>query len=123
MSQENFDNLYYGASSVVIKFAKDLRTTLTPSEKALWFEIRNRKLKGFKFRRQHPIDCFIADFYCHEKRLIIEIDGEIHKFQKQYDINRTAEMQRYGIQVLRFTNEEVMFNIRKVLNEIESCCN
>ncbi len=67
MSQENFDNLFYGASYIVRQFAKDLRSHMTPAEKILWSEIRDRKLKGLKFRRQHPINCFIADFYCHEK--------------------------------------------------------
>nr|WP_321406506.1 DUF559 domain-containing protein [uncultured Carboxylicivirga sp.] len=118
MSQENFDNLFYGANATVRQYAKDLRSQMTPAEKVLWFELRSRKLKGLKFRRQHPINCFIADFYCHENKLVIEIDGEIHKYQKQYDINRTAELERYGITVIRFENEEVLFHVSKVLRRI-----
>ncbi len=123
MSKENFDNLFYGASAVVRQYAKDLRSKMTLSEKVLWQELRNRKLNGLKFRRQHPIDTFIADFYCHEKKLVVEIDGEIHKYQKQYDIGRTAEMKRFGINVLRFSNENILFSISSVIKEIECYTN
>ncbi len=119
MPEENFDNLFYGANAVVRQYAKDLRSRMTLSEKVLWQELRNKKLNGLKFRRQHPIDVFIADFYCHDKKLVIEIDGEIHKYQKQYDIGRAEEMKRFGINVLRFTNEDVLFCISRVLKEIE----
>ncbi|MBR8534091.1 endonuclease domain-containing protein [Carboxylicivirga sediminis] len=122
MSQENFDNLFYGASSVIRQFAKDIRTRMTPSEKILWSELRNKKLDGLKFRRQHPIEYYIADFYCHEKKLVIEIDGEIHLYQKQYDIGRTAELERFGIQVIRFKNEDVLFRVSSVLSQISDCC-
>ena len=102
MSEYHFENLFYGASPKIRAYAKELRKTMTKCERILWNELRNRKLSDCKFRRQHPIDIFIADFYCHKKRLVIEVDGEIHKQQKEYDIGRDAEMNDYGITVLRF---------------------
>ena len=95
---------------------------MTPVEKRLWFKLRNRKVANCKFRRQHPIDIFIADFYCHEKKLVVEIDGEIHNSQKEYDLGRTAEMENYGIKVLRFTNNEVENDISKVIEKIRMAC-
>jgi very-short-patch-repair endonuclease len=76
-----------------------------------------------RFRRQHPIDIFIADFYCHEVRLVVEIDGEIHNQQQEYDISRTAEMERYNIGVIRFKNSEIETDIKKVVKKIESTVN
>ena len=123
MSFEYYDNLYYNASKQVHDYAKELRKSMTNTEKLLWNELRNRKVTNCKFRRQHPIDIFIADFYCHEKKLVIEIDGEIHNSQKEYDINRTTEMQDYGITVIRFNNEEVESNLPAVIKKIEQVCN
>ena len=122
MTYEYFDNLFYNASKQIRLYAKELRKSTTPAEKLLWDELRNRKIANCKFRRQHPIDIFIVDFYCHEKKLIIEVDGEIHKFQKQYDINRTAELDNYGITVIRFTNDEIETNMKFVIERIEKVC-
>lgn len=122
MSQDNFDNLFYGASSVIRERANHLRKTTTDAEQLLWKNLRNRKLGGFKFRRQHPIDIFIADFYCHEIKLVIEIDGEIHKYQKEYDIGRTAELERFGIKVIRFSNDDVLLNVVNVCEAILKAC-
>ena len=122
MSYEYFDNLYYNASKQIHDYARELRKSMTPAEKILWSELRNRKVANCKFRRQHPIDIFIADFYCHEKKLVIEIDGEVHNSQKEYDINITAEMQNYGITVVRFENYEILNDIASVLKKIEKLC-
>ena len=84
--------------------------------------LRNRNLSGLKFRRQHPIDIFIIDFYCHEKKLVIEVDGEIHKFRKTYDEARTAELERFGIKVIRFTNDQVENDTKEVLKQIQEVC-
>jgi len=75
-----------------------------------------------KFRRQHPIHLYIADFYCHETRLIVEVDGGIHNTShvKEHDENRSAELDRLGKTVIRFTNEEIIQNIEKVLEQITS---
>ncbi len=79
---------------------------------------------GLRFRSQHPIDIFIADFYCHPIKLVIEIDCGIHKSrdQKEYDIGRTAELNDWGIEVMRFTNDEIDKNIIHVIKEIEHGC-
>ncbi|ASB50963.1 endonuclease domain-containing protein [Alkalitalea saponilacus] len=124
MSQNSIsylDNLYYGASNEIIARAKNLRSRMTPSEKHLWQHINKNQIKGLKFRRQHPIAIFIADFYCHQVKLVIELDGKYHNstVQKEHDINRTAEFEKLGISVIRFTNEEVLNNINKVIGIIE----
>jgi len=99
-----------------------LRKEITIAEKLLWNKLRNKQLEGLKFRRQHPIDIFIADFYCHEKKLIVEVDGEIHKYQKEYDEGRTSELEAYGVTVIRFTNDEVINNIKQVIKRIKEVC-
>ena len=95
---------------------------MTEAEKVLWEQLKNRKCNGLKFRRQHPIHWYIADFYCHEKRLAIEVDGGIHLTSsiKENDENRSAELDRLGISVLRFTNEMVLKELEKVLQEIRN---
>jgi very-short-patch-repair endonuclease len=118
------ETLNYGASMESIERARDLRKRMTEAEKLLWSYLRNKKLAGFKFRRQHPIWIFIADFYCHEVKLVVELDGGIHKEveQKEWDENRTAEIDRLEIKVVRFTNEEVLGNIKEVLKQIKRGC-
>ena len=93
---------------------------MTEAEVVLWNELKGRKLNGLKFRRQHPVHYYIADFYCHEKKLIIEVDGEIHQSNsaKEHDENRTAELEESGIIVLRFTNKQVLTALNKVLHDI-----
>lgn len=71
-------NMFYGASRNIFEKASELRNNMTEAENLLWVELKNRKIFKVKFRRQHPIDIFIVDFYCHEFKLVIEIDGEIH---------------------------------------------
>lgn len=114
--------LFYDAKPEIHRRAKELRSSMTKAEKILWSAIRNRKLGGLKFRRQHPISMFIADFYCHEIKLVIELDGEIHELieNKEYDEGRTAELGYLGVKVLRFKNEEVMNSINSVLETILS---
>jgi very-short-patch-repair endonuclease len=92
-----------------------LRRNQTSSEKILWQILRNRNFEGKKFVRQYPIKVsyqgkprfFIADFYCHEKKLVIELDGKIHEKQKEYDAYRTFIINQLGIQVHRIKNEEL----------------
>ena len=85
----------------------------------MWRHLRNRNLK-YKFRRQHPIDFFIVDFYCAEARLLIEIDGDSHlvKEQMEYDKTRTEYLEELGYKVIRFTNDDVRYNINAVAGEI-----
>ena len=88
----------------------------------LWTYLRARELHGYKFRRQHPISDFIADFYCHECKLIVELDGEYHNIieQKQYDDGRTYELEKLKTKVIRFTNQAVLEHIDFVLDEIST---
>lgn len=112
-------NMFYGAKGDIFENAKYLRKNMTRSELILWKKLRNRDLFNFKFRRQHPIDIFIVDFYCHELKLVIEVDGEIHNVDnKDYDLGRESELNRYGITVLRFTNAQVIYNLNSVLSTI-----
>lgn len=114
-------SMYYCATENIQDKAKELRLKQTKAEKVLWNELRNKKLNGCKFRRQHPVMQFIADFYCHEKKLIIEIDGDIHSKpeNKEYDSYRTYELEQFDIKVLRFTNEQVLNYLEFVLNKIK----
>lgn len=112
--------LHLGAQEETFSTAHSLRKSITEAEEVLWKELKNRRLKGLKFRRQHPIHWYIADFYCHEKQLVIEIDGGIHMKAtvKEHDENRSAEFDRLGINVIRFTNKQVLESLEKVLEEI-----
>jgi len=112
--------MFYGANQSLFETAKGLRKNMTLAELILWKKLKDRKLFKVKFRRQHPIDIFIADFYCHEYKLVIEIDGEIHleNEKKEYDLGRTAEMEKFGIRIIRFTNDQILFNMDNVINEI-----
>lgn len=116
------EELHQGAKGDVFSFARILRKKQTSAEDLLWARLRSSKLDGYKFRRQHPIKNWIADFYCHEAKLIIEVDGRIHldKEQKQSDDGRTYELERLGLRLIRFTNEEVESDIKNVLKEIKN---
>ena len=113
--------LYLNTEERTRKYAKRLRKKETRAEKKLWDLLKGRKCEGLKFRRQHPIHYYVADFYCHEARLIIEIDGGIHTDPKikEHDENRAAELKRYGIRILRFSNEQVMSYTAEVVYEIK----
>jgi very-short-patch-repair endonuclease len=112
-------SMYYGAKPDILEAARILRKNMTLYEKLLWERLKLKQIIGLRFRRQHPIDIFIADFYCHEAKLVVEIDGEIHNQKKEYDDGRSAEMERYSIKVIRFTNLEVENNIEDVIERIE----
>lgn len=114
------ENFYYNASDEIIRRAKLLRKEMTETEVLLWKELRNFKL-GLKFRRQHPVGRFIVDFYCHQAKLVIEIDGGIHQqeIQKERDENRTYELEKLGLKVIRFDNQNIKLNISEVIKEIE----
>ena len=101
------------------KFARTLRKEQTKTEKIVWELIRNRKFKGFKFRRQHVVEGFVLDFYCHELMLGIELDGLIHLRRKDYDELRQEIIESKGIKIIRLTNQEINNNKRSVLKKIE----
>jgi very-short-patch-repair endonuclease len=113
-------NLHHGSTSKMFSFAKDQRRNMTEAETVMWKALRNKKLNGFKIRRQHPIGSYIADFYCHDVRLVIEIDGEIHDSveSKSNDEDRSMVLKELGIQVIRFTNFEIIHHLNEVLVKI-----
>ena len=113
-------SMYYGADSKTMEAATILRKNMTVPELILWQKLRDRTIFKCKFRRQHPVSFFIVDFYCHEYRLVIEVDGDIHDDEtvRDYDLGRTAELNKFGLKVLRFTNNEVFENIDTILKKI-----
>ncbi|HEX2396443.1 MAG TPA: DUF559 domain-containing protein [Bacteroidales bacterium] len=98
--------------------ARSFRKEATEAEDILWNEIRNKRIKGFKFRSQHPLSNYIADFYCHEARLVIEVDGEIHEHSKEYDECRSYMLSELGIKVIRFKNDEIVNDLNSVISRI-----
>jgi leucyl-tRNA synthetase len=104
---------------LLLENAKEMRSNPTPAEDALWQQLKGKQI-GVKFRRQHPIDNFIADFVCLDKKLIIEVDGKIHETQKESDQQRTDALNDLGYQVIRFKNEEVLVEIESVITQITS---
>ena len=106
--------------------ARKLRKKQTRAEQVFWQKVRNRKFKGIKFLRQHPIKFnyfdrkrfFVTDFCCAQFKMIIEIDGKIHEKQKEYDEHRTYLLNRLGYKVVRFTNNEVLYQIDSVLQKL-----
>ena len=116
--------MFYNASSIIFERAKILRENMTEAELKMWERLKEKKLLNLQFRPQHPIDIFIADFYCHPLKLVVEIDGGIHLSQsnKSYDIGRDAELERWGLKVVRFTNQEVLNNTDQVLKKLEEIC-
>jgi len=111
--------MHYGATIEIFERAKELRGKMTETEKLLWKKLSKNQL-GCKFRRQHPISYYIADFYCHEHKLIIEVDGNIHlgNNQKFLDSERTRDLQELGLTIIRFTNNQVINQIDFVIESI-----
>ena len=95
---------------------------MTPAEKLLWTKLRSKQCHAFKFRRQHAIGSFIVDFYCPEEALVIEIDGDVHaaKTQRIKDRERERHLRSLGLQVIRYTNDEVLNNLNGVLEHLLS---
>ena len=111
----------------IIDLCRELRKKQTPAEELLWQNLRNRNFNKLKFLRQHPICVqslfgknlyYIPDFYCHKAKLVIEADGPIHLFKKEYDKNRDEVLAGLGLTILRFTNDEVLNELDKVLDVV-----
>jgi radical SAM superfamily enzyme YgiQ (UPF0313 family)/very-short-patch-repair endonuclease len=102
----------------LLAFARELRTNQTDAEQLIWGLVRDRRLLDLKFRRQHPVDSYILDFYCDSLKLAIELDGSQHAENVNYDEKRTAELSKQGIEVLRFLNNDVLANTESVLEAL-----
>ena len=120
---------YKKYKAIINARAKKLRNNSTPAEAELWKYLRKKELDGYKFLRQHPVlhsqnnrvYFFIADFYCHKHKLIIEVDGDIHDKleQQEYDQMRTATLEEMGLKIIRFKNKEVLTNPNSVIEQIK----
>ncbi|SRR5690554_2532729 len=100
--------------------AQEKRQAPTPAEAVLWEHVRNRQLAGLKFRRQVAFGCFVVDFYCAERRLVVEVDGPVHARQQAQDAARTAYLEDLGLRVLRVANDDVLARIDDVLERIRA---
>lgn len=111
--------MFYGTQPITFDNARRLRKEMTEAERMLWVRISKKQLDGARFRRQHPIGDYIADFYCHELKLVIEVDGRVHETRQEYDRQRTEEMTLGGITVIRFTNDDIIHDMEAVLMKIK----
>ena len=107
-----------GPVSQKITRARELRSTGTRPEKILWSHLRGAKLEGFKFRRQHPIAGYFADFACVEAKLVVELDGGQHSERADYDARRTEALEAAGYRVFRFWNHAVLEDCGSVIDTI-----
>ncbi|HYF68932.1 MAG TPA: endonuclease domain-containing protein [Ohtaekwangia sp.] len=112
--------MFYDAKPNSFEKAKWLRNHTTKHEQELWQYLRNKKVMGVRVKRQHPIGSYIADFYCHAAKLVIEIDGTSHNStdQRLYDEERTINFTILGLMVIRFSNDQVEHDIDQVVNQI-----
>lgn len=109
-------------NSKLKKYARELRNNMTHAEKATWRMLRGRQMQGFDFHRQKPIGYFIADFYCHDLKLVIEVDGISHEEEevKDNDLRKDMYYRGLGLNILRFTDDEVLGNwnsVEKIIKE------
>lgn len=111
--------MHLGAYGKLFQYARQLRENPTPAEQLLWERLRGNQT-GYKFRRQHPLDKYVVDFYCLALKLAIEVDGPIHldPSKKLEDENKDIDLAEKGIEILRFTNEQVLYQMEIVMDEI-----
>ncbi|WP_274475240.1 endonuclease domain-containing protein [Mangrovimonas aestuarii] len=115
------ESMFKGAPAENFRKAELLRQNTTESENKLWLILKDGQFEGYKFRRQHPIHLFIVDFYCHELRLVIEVDGGYHNSQEQHEAdNKREELLKFqDLRILRFKNEDVLDNLDEVVFELK----
>jgi imidazole glycerol-phosphate synthase subunit HisF len=113
------ENMFYGSIKPIFARAEELRKNPTHEEMLLWQFLKAKKL-GVRFKRQHPIWLYIADFYCHELKLVIEVDGSIHNMKEviEHDRLREEDITRLGIDIIRFSNKEIRTKIEDVVEKI-----
>ena len=100
--------------------AREMRHEPTPAEDALWQRLRNRKIAGAKFRRQHAIDRFIVDFICLDANFVVEVDGSIHDYSPEEDAIRQEFLEAYGLRIFRVTTDQVLSEIDSVVEAIHN---
>ena len=111
-------NNYYNKN--LKEIARKLRNNSTKAEIILWNKLlKKRQLRGYQFLRQRPIDNFIVDFFSKDLKPVIEVDGEIHRFQKQKDIKREEKIKSLGYHVIRFSNEDILYGFINVIRTLE----
>lgn len=112
--------LHKGTSTTLFQLAKENRKNPTEAERKMWSVLRDNRFEGYKFRRQHPMRNYILDFYCHQLKIVVEVDGGYHEeiSQKKYDESRDEYLMELGIEVIRFTNDRVLKDMEGVLQEL-----
>lgn len=116
---DNISNYHYNNN--LKKFARKLRNNSTLPEVILWNKVlKLKQLRGYSFLRQRPIGSYIVDFFSKELKLVIELDGEIHKFQKSNDKKRDDELEGYGYSIIRFDNEDILNGLPNVIRTLEN---
>jgi len=113
--------MFYKADPLIFSNARELRNRLTPAEQIFWLWLK-KNFPEYKFRRQHPISIYIADFYCHKLKLVIEIDGLIHNSEEAMlnDEKSQSDLENLSLTVIRFTNDQVKNEIEFVTEKISS---
>jgi len=116
--------MFFKASNLIFERAKALRNNPTHAETILWSYLRHKPF-GYKFRRQHPVSIYVADFYCHTLKLIIEVDGNIHTDLdvKKHDLERQQNLENQEISFIRFTNQQVEKELESVIRKIDQHIN
>jgi imidazole glycerol-phosphate synthase subunit HisF len=112
--------MFHGTPPQIFEMANQLRKNMTEAEKILWFHLK-LGVNGLKFRRQHPIGIYVADFYCHKMKLVIELDGTVHDNAEVAvrDKQREDNLRAWGYEIIRFTNEQIHTAIESVIRTIE----
>jgi cyclase len=113
--------MFYKADPLIFGKARELRNKLTPAEQTFWLRLKEQ-FSEYKFRKQHPISIYIADFYCHKLKLVIEIDGSSHDSEeaKLADKKRQEYLENLNLTVIRFTNEQIRSDVENVIKVISS---
>lgn len=120
MKKQTIENsMFYNASPEIFKKAEYLRKNMTEAEKLIWNRLRKNQL-GVRFKAQQPIDQFIVDFYCHKVNLVIEVDGENHIYNQEYDRGREAEIEKFGIKIILFSNKEIFEDLNIIIEKIKA---
>ena len=116
--------MLHGTAPQIFEAAKQLRNEMTASEQLLWQFLKLER-KGVKFRRQHAIGIYVADFYCHKAKLVIELDGSVHDNPEvaERDVLREQDLKKWGYTIIRFNTKEVFGNVESVVNEIRRITN